>query len=659
MTIRVSSFLWKRNIKMVARVTKTYLPGMQLKKAALFIGCASLAMVSAAAAQPSGGNVVAGSAFLETIEGGDLIGVTQSSDSAIIEWQSFDLGAGENFFFNQPSGSSITLNRVLGEGASVIDGNLTANGNIFIINGDGVIFGANAVIDVNGLLATTMGIDDADFMAGDFNFQFLGEEGASVINRGDISIGEAGIVAFVAPNVSNEGSIAARLGKVTLATGDRFTLDFFGDGLVVFSPDITSGEATGSVNITGAINAEGGAIYLTATDALEYVETVINVEADLVARSATLEGGKIILTGADSTTVTVDATLDASGGDGGEISITGNEIVVTENAALLADGFEAEFIGVTWTFQNAGFGGADTGTPLNGSFIYNADTEIFSNIMVASGSGATLPGANYIATGPDMAPNLIDFLSSASPDIDGAFRLRLGFDNPLTNEGGALNIAFGAEWECLGNLCAFPGFEAAEGQPAFARGLIGSTSIVGTPIPIAGSQNGGQITVSSTSLTSFAGLASVEPGESAGTGGDIVIASDGVLDFTGETRIGMAPREGTLMLIGAPPEIPEDPEEPPMPPGEMEDEEEINEAVETSLSEIAATTTNADGGGGDNAGNTSGTTEDSDESEQGSGATTLFEDQPIFEDDANGDGGDNERQLLCLLGVAEAACASQ
>lgn len=641
---------------MVARVTRATLPNRQLKKALLLAGCASLAMLSTAAAVPSGGNVVAGSAAVETIEGGEPIGVMQTSNSAIIEWQSFNLGAGENFFFDQPNTNSITLNRVLGEGASLIDGNLTANGNIFIINGDGVVFGADAVIDVNGLLATTMDIDNADFMADDFNFQFLGEEGAAVINRGDISVGEAGIVAFVAPNVSNEGAIAARLGTVTLAAGDRFTLDFFGDGLVVFSPDIPSGETSGSVNVTGAIHAEGGAIYLTATDALEYVETIINVEADLVARSVTREGGKIILTGTDSTTVTVDATLDASGGDGGEISITGDDITITETASLLADGFEADSIGTLWEFQNAGFGGDDTGTPLTGTFIYNANTDLFSDIMVVSGAGATLPGASYITTGPDAAAGLIDFLSSTAADIDGAFRLRLGFDNPLTEAGGTVNLAFGAEWQCLGNLCGFPGFVAAEGQPAFARGLIGSTSLVGAPVPIVGSQNGGQIMVSSTTLTTFAGIASVEPGETTGTGGDIVIASDGVLDFTGETRIGMAPREGTLMLIGADPEMPEEPEDPP-PPEEMEDEEEIDEAVETSLSEIAGTTANTDDGGGGET--TGGPGEEGDDGDPVGDATTLFEDQPIFDGDESGNGDGDERQLMCLLGVAEAACASQ
>ena len=192
---------------------------------------------------------------------------------------------------------------------------------------------------------------------------------------------------------------------------------------------------------------------------------------------------------------------------------------------MLAEGFEPEPIDLVWTFENAGFGGADTGTPLTGSFAYDADTGTFSDINVVSGAGATLPGATYIAVGPAPDVNVIDFVSTDTANIDGAYRLRIGFDNPLTNAGGTLNIAFGFEAFCVDSACGFPGFGPN------ARGLIGSTSITATPTPLIGNQNGGQITVASTIRTNFTGLASVAPGETTGTGGDIVISSDGILDY--------------------------------------------------------------------------------------------------------------------------------
>ena len=418
----------KKHISLNARATLAW----------LFATVAAL-MNGGAVAAPTGGNIIAGSASFNHLGGGaTIIGVDQTSDSAIIEWQTFNLGDGENFIFDQPSSNAVTLNRVLGPGVSTIDGIISANGNVFIINGDGILFSANAVLDVNGLLATTTDIENADFMAGVFNFQFPGAPDASIINRGDISAADAGIIAFVAPNVANEGVIAARLGKVTLGAGEKFTLDFFGDGLVAFASGGAVGDSTGQIDVSGQIDVDGGAIYLTATTARQFIETVINVEADLVARSAKREGGKIILSGSDNSTIMVDATLDASGADGGEISITGGIITIAAGAQLLANGIEPVPANVIWTFQNSGFGGADTGTALTGLFTFDADTGLFSDIMVVSGPGATLPGANYIALGPQGGANQIDFVSSTAADISGAHRLLIGFNGPLTNAGGTL-----------------------------------------------------------------------------------------------------------------------------------------------------------------------------------------------------------------------------
>ena len=639
------------------------------KRAALLASVATIICATSASAGPTGGNVIAGTATIDTGGGGAAIGVTQDSQSAIVEWSAFDLGAGETFYFNQPNANAVTLNRVLGTGASVIDGDLTANGNIFIMNSDGVLFGANATVDVNGLVATSLGIDDADFMAGDFDFQFLGEDDALIENQGDISIADSGILAFVAPNVSNTGQIAARLGTVTLAAGDRFVIDFFGDGLVTFSPDIESGSNTGGIDVTGAINAEGGAIYLTATDALEYIETIINVEADLVARGAAEVGGKIILTGTDSTTVTVDATLDASGGDGGEISITGRDITVAASAELLADGFTADFAGVLWTFQNAGFGGLDGGSTITGSYVYNAATDTFSNINVVTSVGASLPGATYTVRATGAGSGVADFFSTNAPDPTGEFRLRVGWNAPMTDAGGTLNVAFGFEAQCQTSACGFPGFGVG-----LARGLIGPTSVNGVPLPIAGSENGGTITVASTETTTFSGLASVEPGATIGTGGDITLSSDGVLVFDGVAQVGTAPRDGTLTLISPPPPPPPppppDPELPEDPPADdddddMMDEEEIDESVEVSISEIASTQTSTEttsgdesGAGGEGVGSSGSEGESGGSSGEPPTGSTVFEGETILESDADSLGGEEERQLMCLLGVAEAACAA-
>ena len=609
-----------------------------MNKRELFHHCAKIAMTSLclfgasanpAAADPTGGVVIAGDVNFHTLEGSPVIGVTQNTASAIVEWQSFDLADGESFFFDQPTADAIILNRILGAGSSLIDGALTANGHLVFVNGDGILFGENSVIDVNGLLATTTGITNTDFMSGDFDFALPGANGASVINRGMITAAEAGLIALVAPNVVNEGIIHARLGRVSLGAGERFTLDFFGDGLVAFSPNTDAGMKEGEVAVVGSIIAEGGIIQLSVTDAAAFIETVINVEADLIARSAYQEGGKIILAGTGTTSINVDAKLDVSGADGGEILIAGKEVSVADGAELIADGLQPPD-GLLWTFQNSFFGGADGGTPITGTFIYDAATDTYSEISVLTGFGASLPGANYI--GPGVAPSAgqIDFLSTAGADITGAYRLYIGFNVPLTDAGGTLMITYGAEQRCVSMYCTFPGFGIN------ARGMIGSTSIVSSTIPFAGMQNGGTINVGSDERTDFAGIASVVPGPAEGVGGEITLSSNGLLVFTGTAELGEAARAGSLTLTGL--EMPDDMTE------------EIKKSVKLSLSEIASTgnasQSQQSGIGGGNVGNSG--------SSGGKFGGLL-----TIGDDTEGVGGDSEdKGLLCLHGVSEAACGN-
>src|SRR6476619_4325720 len=136
--------------------------------------------VAPVAAGPEGGTVVGGAATIQG-QGGASVIINQSSRSAIINWNTFNIRANESVRFNQPSSSSIALNRVTGGlGPSEILGTLTANGRVFIINRDGVLFGPGAVINTAGFLATTSDIRNSDFMAGRMNFNIPGRSDASI-----------------------------------------------------------------------------------------------------------------------------------------------------------------------------------------------------------------------------------------------------------------------------------------------------------------------------------------------------------------------------------------------------------------------------------------------------------------------------------------------
>ena len=152
-----------------------------------------------AAGGPEGGTVVGGAATIQG-QGGPAVIVNQSTSSAIINWNTFNIGANESVRFNQPSSSSVALNRVTGGlGPSEILGSLTANGRIFLINRDGILFGPGAVVNTAGFLATTHDIKNSDFMAGRYNFNIPGRPDASIVNQGRITATTGGFAALVAP----------------------------------------------------------------------------------------------------------------------------------------------------------------------------------------------------------------------------------------------------------------------------------------------------------------------------------------------------------------------------------------------------------------------------------------------------------------------------
>src|SRR6185295_2544055 len=172
------------------------------------LAATALVPVAPALAGPNGGVVVGGSAQINN-QGTANVTVNQFSDKAIINWNLFNIGVGEKTTFNQPNASSIMLNRVVGGlGPSEILGTLTANGKVFIVNRDGIIFGAGAVVTTAGFLATTSDIKNEDFMAGRFNFQIPGKPDASIVNMGTITATSGGFAALVAPGVRNTGTIA-------------------------------------------------------------------------------------------------------------------------------------------------------------------------------------------------------------------------------------------------------------------------------------------------------------------------------------------------------------------------------------------------------------------------------------------------------------------
>ncbi|TWA82081.1 hypothetical protein FBZ85_102456 [Azospirillum brasilense] len=311
----------------------------------------STLFAGAAYANPLEGTVTAGAATIQSSTPKSME-ILQSTDKAIINWKSFSIDAGEKVTFQQPSASSVTLNRVTGNDPSKIMGSLSANGTVMLVNPNGVVIGAGAKVDVGGLVATTANISDANFMAGKYQFdQASAKPNAMVVNEGDITVKDSGLAALVAPHVRNSGVIRAKLGKVALGGAETFTLDFHGDGLISFdassavktvAKDADGKPVAALVVNSGEIAAEGGSVTLSARAVKGVIDNVINTDGVIKATSVGSANGKIVLSGGDTGTVNIGGTVDASGrGEGqtgGTVVATGAEIAVKKNARVDASG---------------------------------------------------------------------------------------------------------------------------------------------------------------------------------------------------------------------------------------------------------------------------------------------------------------------------------
>jgi fibronectin-binding autotransporter adhesin len=271
-------------------------------------------------ALPQGGVVQVGAAAISAH--GAQMTVNQSSNRAVINWQNFDIGSQAQVQFVQPGRDAIALNRVLSATPSQINGLLSANGQVFLSNPQGVIFGAGSRVDVGGLVATSSQMSTDDFMAGKHVWQRLGSTGA-VINQGELRAQYGGYIALLAPTVINEGLVLARAGTVAMAAGEAITLNLSGAGQLV-SYTATPALIQTLIENRQAVQAPDGVIILSAKAVDAVKGSVIN-SGSLSATSMVERGGQIVLEAQDIH-MAATSQIDASGAHGGGTVLVGGDM---------------------------------------------------------------------------------------------------------------------------------------------------------------------------------------------------------------------------------------------------------------------------------------------------------------------------------------------
>ena len=303
------------------------------------LGLAFGAMPMVALAQmPTGGQVIAGSANIATPDAAHTV-ITQGSDKAVINWQSFSIGQNGYVQFVQPGSGAVTLNRVVGVDPSQILGHLTANGQIFLVNPNGVFFSQSAVVDVGGIVATTLDINNDDFMRGDYRFQRANQaaDRATVINEGSITARNGGYVVLAGDYAANKGIVQAQLGTAMLASGDALTLQTSGSGLVSYKVDKATVAQLAGVENSGQILANGGRVIMTADVANDLAATVVNNSGLVQAQSLVEKDGAVYFAGTGGSVVnsgTVDVSAHA-GANGGKVDIRATGDISHEAGSLI------------------------------------------------------------------------------------------------------------------------------------------------------------------------------------------------------------------------------------------------------------------------------------------------------------------------------------
>jgi filamentous hemagglutinin family protein len=303
--------------------------GLNTHRARLVALLASTAVVAVnsafAQSLPTNGQVTAGSASIGTQSNGSMT-ITQTSNSAVINWQSFNIGQGNSVTFVQPDASSAVLNRVTGTTTTTIAGQLNANGQVYLINPNGIAITSTGTVDTGAFVASTLGISNDDFMAGKRTFTGKGAS-AAVTNAGAITIDRGGYMALIGGSVDNTGTITVPMGKVALSSGEQATLDLSGDGFMQIAIPTKAPGKKALVSNSGRISADGGMVQLTAAAARDMARQAVNMSGTIEAKTVGGRSGDIILGGSDGE-VAVSGKLDASSrkGAGGRITVTGRNI---------------------------------------------------------------------------------------------------------------------------------------------------------------------------------------------------------------------------------------------------------------------------------------------------------------------------------------------
>ena len=402
----------------------------------LFIALLATLRQTRLLANPTGLTVGAGSATAQQL--GSQLNITVNQ-TAILNWQSFNIGAGETTAFLQPSANSVVLNVIGGQSPSQIFGSLHANGTVILENANGFYFGPNSMISVGGsFIATTAPLaPDLDSGAG---WQFTGMPPlASIVNYGQISVGSGKSLFLIAEKIENDGSLNAPGGNVDLVAGQSVLVSESADGRGL-SAAVTL--PSGSVDNFGRVTADGGSIVMQAQ--------VVNQNGILQADSIAEKNGVIELVASDQLNLGANSQILARGGDtaagsaGGSVTLKSENIfsdaagsqIVTTGGANGGNGGNIEVSAPNIQSLNSAMNASAQSGFLGGEFLLDP-----ANIVLGTSGSGTVPANGAVSYNNSGTLNL---------NVNTAFKNK-NFSQILLQASGNISVSAGLNWNLSGS----------------------------------------------------------------------------------------------------------------------------------------------------------------------------------------------------------------
>ncbi|MDD5214114.1 MAG: filamentous hemagglutinin N-terminal domain-containing protein [Methylococcales bacterium] len=406
---------------MNAKTNKSKSP---FRRHALYLAVLTLLYPAVLPANPTGAQVISGQVSIDQSISG--ITTVTNTPNAIINWQDFNIAQNEITRFIQQNGQSAVLNRIIGGNPSEILGSLFSNGQVFLINPNGVIFGAGATIDTQGLIASSLNLSDSDFQKGNFHF-IAGSKTGDISNEGIIHAGKDGNIVLIAPNIENKGIIQSDGGKITLAAGQELILTSMDEPDIRFQVQAPQNQA---LNV-GQLLTEGGAINVFAgsikhSGDISANSVSVNKQGDihLIAKdNITLESGsKISANNGGKVVVLSDNETHAHGeisATGGFVETSGKKLDTASIQVKARDWLLDPYDVLITNEQNA------SGTPFSTNFT-PATQSILSTISIeaALNNGTNVAIATANVSGTDLGNITVASNIRKNSGTDSTFTLK-------------------------------------------------------------------------------------------------------------------------------------------------------------------------------------------------------------------------------------------